>query len=397
MRSIISRRSFLIDSSVALAIVSTGCADDTETTTTTTTTTTPSQTVSTSNTLESTGVNEGRWSMPAEEAPHDATWMCWPSNEEIWGETLPDVQATIVRLAVTIAGFESVKLLARVEQIERLRSMLGDVDAEVIEAPVDDLWARDTLPCFLLANGSNDDVPLAAGSFRFNGWGDKQLHEGDAQLAAVVADHLNIPLVESGLTGEGGGVEVDGEGTVLAARSSWVNDNRNPDLTEVEVGLRIVDLLGADRIIWVDGIAGADITDGHIDTLARFAEPRVVVVDQPAFEDPGEIWYDVSVATKATLADVGADRGGPYNFTALTQPTAPRSEGADFLSSYVNYYVCNGAVIAPSFGDVTADQLAAEQLRSLYPGREIVQIDIDPVAAGGGGIHCATQQQPSVR
>lgn len=397
MKPIISRRSFLIDSTVALAIVAAGCSDATETSTTTPATGPDTAPHEETTMPASLAVNGGRWSMPAEESPHEATWMCWPSTEDVWGETLADVQDTIVRLATAIAGFEPVKLLARPDEIEKVRSMFSDTDVEVIEAPVDDLWARDTLPCFLLANDPNDDSPLAAGHVRFNGWGNKQLHDGDAQLAAAIADHLDIPLIDSGLTGEGGGIEADGEGTVLASRSSWVNDNRNPGVAEIEIGQRLVDLLGADRIIWVDGVAGADITDSHIDTLARFAQPRVVVLDQPPFEDPGETWYDVSVATKATLGDIGEDQGGPYEFTSLVQPTAPRGAGDEFLTSYVNYYVCNGAVIAPSFGDTAADEAAANQLRVLYPDREIVQIDIDAVAAGGGGIHCATQQQPSLR
>jgi len=341
-------------------------------------------------------VNCGRWAMPPEESRHVATWMCWPSSKAVWGKALADVQAAIARVAVTIAGYEPVKMLARPAEADRVRALLADADAQVVDGPVDDLWARDTLPLFLVSTDSADDVPLAAGRLHFNGWGGKQIHDGDTQLAEIVADHLGIPLVDSHLTGEGGGLENDGHGTILAARSSWVNDNRNPGMTEREIARRLRDLLGADRLIWVDGLAGADITDSHIDTLARFANVGRIVLGQPSYIQPGEKWYDLAVATKNTLQAANTENGHRYAFTTLVEPKTPRGKGDAFLSSYVNYYVCNGAVIAPSFGDTAADRAAASALRRLFPSREVIQVDIDAIAEGGGGIHCATQQQPSL-
>ena len=142
-------------------------------------------------------------------------------------------------------------------------------------------------------------------------------------------------------------------------------------------------------------MAWRERTDGHIDALARFASPGVIVLDEPSYTEPGETFYDLFVDTRRALSRVHAGPSGTPTLAYLREPEHPRGSGDDFLSSYVNYYVCNGAVIAPSFGDRPADTAAAEQLRSLYPGREIVQLNIDPIAAGGG-IHCATQQQPRV-
>lgn len=340
-------------------------------------------------------VTDGRWLMPAEDGPHDATWMCWPSDESIWGADLGDVQRAVARIAIAIGRFEPVRLLVRPGERDRAATAVDGIDAELIEAPVDDLWARDTLPSFLVAADAAAD-PLAAGRVRFNGWGGKQVHDGDELLARVVADHLEIPFVDAGLVGEGGGIENDGHGTLLAARSSWVNANRNPGVTEREIADRLCDLLGAERLIWVDGLAGADITDGHIDTLARFAGPDRIVLGAPSYREPGEEWYDLAVDTEATLRAARTIAGDHYTFTTLVEPSSPRGLRDAFLSSYVNYYVCNGAVIAPSFGDEAADDEAGARLADLYPGREIVQLDIDPIAAGGGGIHCATQQQPTV-
>ncbi len=329
--------------------------------------------------------------MPAEEHAHNATWMCFPASTEVWGRNLGAVQSSIADIALAIAGFEPVRMLVPKHARTAASRRVGS-DVELIDGPVDDLWARDTLPLFLIRAGG--DRRLAAGHVRFNGWGGKQVHSGDSRLARHVADFLGIDVIESGITGEGGGLECDGAGTVLAARSSWVNANRNPDLSEGEIATALIEVTGSERIIWVDGIAGADITDGHIDTLARFASPDTIVHELPDYVDPGETWYDVAHATHRTLQAARTLAGEPYELVTLTQPSTVRGTGDGFLSSYLNYYVCNGGVIAPSFGDVSADGNAAEILRELHADREVVQVDIDPIAEGGGGIHCATQQQP---
>ena len=337
-----------------------------------------------------TATNRG-FSMPAEEAPHEATWMCFPTRGDVWARDLRAVQETIAAIALTIAEFEPVRMLARSEDHRLLRDLVGS-DVELLDGPVDDLWARDTLPLFVV----NDDGELAAGRVRFNGWGGKQVHDGDTTLAALVAETLDIELIDSGLVGEGGGLEFDGEGTVLAARSSWVNDNRNPGLSEATISDALATTLGAERVLWVDGVAGQDITDGHIDTLARFSDPSTIVHEFPSYVEPGETWYDLAVDTAEALSDLRTLDAEPYDLVRLDQPATTRRDDAEFLASYVNYYVCNAAVILPEFGDAAADGTAAEVIGELYPGREVVSLNIDPMSAGGGGIHCATQQQPAI-
>lgn len=149
-------------------------------------------------------------------------------------------------------------------------------------------------------------------------------------------------------------------------------------------------------MIWVDGLAGADITDGHIDTLARFVDETTIVVDRPAVDDPDDPWVTVAERTHEQITEATTADGAPYEVVEVVQPFDIRGEGAGFLATYMNYYVCNGAVIAPEFGDPEADDAARDVLAELFPGREIVLVDIDPLAAGGGGIHCATQQQPRI-
>jgi len=335
-----------------------------------------------------------RWRMPAEELPHERTWMCWPSSEAVWGPDLAAVQDAIVGIAQAIARFEPVMLLARQEDIEALRETFGE-EVELLVAPVDDLWARDTLPNFVVREGATGPE-IAAAHATFNGWGDKQIHSGDTQLAAVVAEHLGVQLLDFDLVGEGGAIEIDGRDTVLAAESCWVNDNRNPEKSRDEIEASILEMLGADRMIWVSGLAGADITDGHIDTLARFADPATIVVDSPAFDDPADPWVAVAATTKALLQAATTVDGQQYEIVEIVQPAETRGGGDEFLATYMNYYVCNGAVIAPQFGDEAADVAARGVLSQLFPDREIVMLDIDALAAGGGGIHCATQQQPAV-
>lgn len=343
----------------------------------------------------STAVNGGRWVFPAEEARHEATWMAFPSSRDIWGGDLGGVQQAIADLALVIARFEPVRMLVRSDAHAAAADLVGH-DVELIHAPVDDLWARDTLPLFLVAEDPADEQPMVAGRVRFNGWGGKQRHAGDRRLAAFVAEIVGVPLLDPGITGEGGGLEADGRGTVLAARSSWVNPNRNPGRSEAEVAAVLTDLLGAERVLWVDGLAGADITDGHIDALARFADPTTIIHELPSYVEPGEIWYDLAVETGGELGSMVDRDGEPYDLVPLTQPAHPRSRGSEFLASYLNFYVANGAVIVASFGDPDADGLAQDALAVLYPGRAVTAVDIDPVAAGGGGIHCATRQQPAM-
>jgi agmatine deiminase len=335
------------------------------------------------------------WWMPAEDAPHERTWMCWPSNADVWGADLRLVQDAIIRIAFAIAEFEPVRMLAREDEFDALTNVFGD-DVELIAGPVDDLWARDTLPNFVVSAANAVPQQLAAAHARFNGWGGKQVHDGDTQLAGVVAAHLGISLFDSGLVGEGGGIEIDGLGTVLAAESCWVNANRNPGKDRAEIEEAILQMVGGDRMIWIPGLAGFDITDGHIDTLARFVGDATILVDRPSADDPDDPWAAVASETRAIVGAATTASGVPYTIEEMSQPIDIRGGGDEFLSTYMNFYVCNGAVIAPEFGDVTADAAAREQLAELFPEREVVMVDIDALAAGGGGIHCATQQQPAI-
>ncbi|MFE4514245.1 agmatine deiminase family protein [Kitasatospora sp. NPDC056783] len=333
----------------------------------------------------------GGWAMPAESGPHTRTFMAWPALEQVWGDQLPGVRQDIAGLARAVAGFEQVVLLARPDQADEARRACGS-SVQVLELAVDDLWIRDTGPTFVTGPQGIAGVDL-----NFNGWGDKQTHADDALVARRLLDHDRITRLRAPVTGEGGGIEVDGQGTLMATESSWVNGNRNPGASRdrIEAGLR--ELLGVEKVIWFQGVAGQDITDCHVDALARFAGPGTVVLHRPAADTPPDVWTTASAQALGVLRSETDAKGRAIEVVDLPEPDAGliRGTGKDFLATYVNYYVCDGGVVVPRFGDRAADDRAAGIIGELHPGRTVTRVDIDHIAAGGGGIHCATQQQPA--
>nr|WP_196777211.1 agmatine deiminase family protein [Oecophyllibacter saccharovorans] len=329
--------------------------------------------------------------MPDEGAPHAATWMAFGPSEKIWGrKLLPAARQNLAGIARAIAVHEPVKMLVRKEDRDIAARLCGP-SVELITQPIDDLWMRDTGPVFVKDQAGR----LGAVGFNFNGWGHKQTHERDAGIAAFVARAASAEFIPTKLVLEGGAIEVDGQGTAIIAESCVLNSNRNPGLSKTECESELSRLLGLRKIIWLPGIAGRDITDGHTDFYARFASPGVVVA---GFE-PDPSFYDHAVTRKNVeiLRQARDANGRKLKVVLLPGPTTVRShyENRDFAAGYVNFYLCNGAVIAPEFGDPTADRHAREVLSELFPTRKIIQLNIDAIAAGGGGIHCTTQQQPA--
>ena len=330
--------------------------------------------------------------MPQESDPHERTFMQWPSSVKTYGGTkyLYDVQDSIADIANAIAKFEPVVLLANTEEVKHARKLL-DEGVEIWPIEAQDLWCRDSGPTFVVSTGGT----LAVSELNFNGWGAKQDVSFDSRIARRVATEMGLEIFDSGVIGEGGGVETDGAGTLLAHESSWVNKNRNAGSRD-EIEKMLLEALGAERMIWAPGIAGEDITDYHIDALARFVKPGQVVIQLPDSIDQNDPWSVSAFETYEILKQSRDASGNKLDIVVLPTPDPEkiRSEEEDFVSSYVNYYVCNGAVIGAQFGDDAVDAKAAEILGQLYPGRQVVSLDVDPIGEAGGGIHCATQQQP---
>ncbi|WP_433672940.1 agmatine deiminase family protein [Nocardia sp. CA-136227] len=331
------------------------------------------------------------WLMPEEGDPHTRTWMAFGASERVWGaELLPVVRHNLASIAQAIARFEPVSMLVRPEEMDIARGLIGGANVELVPAALDDLWMRDTGPVFVKGGGA-----LAGVDFNFNGWGGKQAHAQDAKVAQIVTGRAGVETLHTGLVLEGGGIEVDGQGTAIITESCVLNDNRNPGWTKPEVEAELRYLLGIEKIIWLPGIKGHDITDGHTDFYARFARPGVVVAGLDT--DPESYDRDVTERHLEILRGATDARGNPLQVEVIEGPAQVRPQyrnEKDFAAGYINFYVCNGGVIAPQFGDPDGDAAAKDTLERLFPDREVVQIDIDGIAAGGGGIHCTTQQQP---
>ncbi|WP_078624504.1 agmatine deiminase family protein [Streptomyces monomycini] len=336
--------------------------------------------------------------MPAEGEPHDGMYLAWPPSDSLWGDQAPAVQRDIARLARTLAEYEPVALLAGPEEEARARRACG-TSVEIVPVPVDDLWIRDTGPVFVIRPDAPEGTAARRGvDFHFNGWGGKQRHPNDGLVAQNLLRHEGIARVDAALTAEGGSFEVDGDGTLLAAESSLVNPNRNPGSSRAEIERELKRVLGVSRVIWVDGVRGEDITDCHIDGLARFAAPGVVLLNRPWHGDGPDVWTQAYEQARGVLAEARDARGRRLETVEIAEPDpyAIGERGPEFLTSYLNHCVANGVVVLPRFGDRRADDRAAGVLRDLHPGRDIRQVTIDAVGEGGGGIHCATQQLPRV-
>ncbi|RMI29008.1 agmatine deiminase family protein [Nocardia stercoris] len=344
-----------------------------------------------SNGPTSTAHDGRKWMMPEEGQPHQRTWMAFGPSERIWGgKLLPQAQRDLATIATTIARFEPVSMLVRPGEMGIAQALIGGANVELIPAAIDDLWIRDTGPVFVTGDNSRAGV-----DFNFNGWGGKQQHRDDSKVAQFVTDRAGVETLHTDLVLEGGGIEVDGDGTAIITESCVLNSNRNRGWKKSDVEAELAYLLGIEKVIWLPGIAGHDITDGHTDFYARFAGPGVVVAgldnDESSFD------YDLTRRHLDILHSETDARGRSLRVEALEGPSTIRmkSAGDDFAAGYVNFYVCNGAVIAPEFGDPDTDSAARSTLESLFPDRQVVQINIDAIAAGGGGIHCTTQQQPA--
>lgn len=331
-----------------------------------------------------------RWQMPDEGAPHAATWMAFGASAEIWEpHLLPVVQENLALVAKTIAAFEPVHMLVREEDSELAARLCGP-SVNLLVHPIDDLWIRDTGPVFVTSAGGG----LGGVGFNFNGWGNKQEHERDAEVAEFVASYAQAEYIRSALTLEGGGIEVDREGTAIITESCVLNPNRNPDVSKAECETELKRLLGLEKIIWLPGITGKDITDGHTDFYARFTHPGTVVAGLEP--DPSSFDYAVTRRHLEILRAATDAKGRRLEVVTLEGPTTIRQTYAsdDFAAGYINFYLCNDAVIAPQFGDKRTDHNTHAILQEQFAEREIIQLNIDGIAAGGGGIHCATQQQP---
>ncbi|MCF3960886.1 agmatine deiminase family protein [Streptomyces fuscigenes] len=332
--------------------------------------------------------------MPPEWAPHERTWMAWPGPNTTFAT--PDALAAAERawaeVARAVLRFEPVTMVVPTGRAARARALLGP-DVDLVERELDDAWMRDIGPTFV-----TDGPRLAAVDWTFNGWGAQEWArwEHDAKIAAGVGDLAGAEVHPSALVNEGGGVHVDGEGTVLLTETVQLGPERNPGWTREQVEAEVHARLGTTKAIWLPRGLSADYgrygTRGHVDIVAAFAAPGVVLAHtQP---DPAHPDHEPCARNVALLRAATDARGRPLEVIEVPAPTVLRQDGEWVDHSYINHYLCNGGVVLCGFDD-PRDAGAAALFADLFPGREVVQVDARTIFAAGGGIHCITQQQPA--
>jgi agmatine deiminase len=349
------------------------------------------------------------YAMPPEWAPHAGCWMIWPERPDNWRLGAKPAQAAFAAVATAIARFEPVTMLVSARQFSHASTILPE-SVRVAEVSTNDSWARDTGATFLL----NAQGELAGVDWPFNAWGG--LEGGlyfpwdlDDQVAAKILQFERAPRFRAPKIIEGGAIHVDGEGTVLVTESCLLNENRNPAPTRQEMERVLKDYLGVSHVIWLTHGVPHDETDGHIDNLACFIRPGTVLLTW--CDDPADPHYAVSRDAESRLLAARDAKGRPLTVERIPMPTPMfytteeaagidpaangmnRVAGERLAASYVNFYIANGAIIAPSFG-VATDIPARAILANLFPEREIVMIPAREILLGGGNIHCITQQQP---
>jgi len=325
--------------------------------------------------------------MPAEWEPHAGTWMSWPPSNYIEGdpEESDRARAAWAAVALAVSRFEPLTMMVDPADEQYARDALGDA-VRILVTPLDDSWMRDNGPTFV-----RTDAGLAGIDWVFNGWGAQQWAEWekDAEVARYICADIGVPAIASPMVNEGGGIHVNGAGTVLVTRTVQLGEGRNPDWTQEQVEAELSRTLGVDRVIWIDRGLTRDYeqfgTRGHIDIVACFInEDTVLVHDQ---RNPKHPDYEVSRDVMKVMADAG------LTVIPVPAPEVIRDEHDWVDYSYINHYVCNGGVILCAFDD-PGDAHAREILAQAYPDREIVLVDARSIFARGGGIHCITQQQP---
>jgi agmatine deiminase len=358
--------------------------------------------------LKSTPAADG-FRMPAEFEPHDGCWMAWPERPDNWRWGAKPAQRAFAAVAEAISISEPVTMGVSDSQFEHARSLLSEA-IRVVELSSDDAWMRDMGPTFLVGGeGGRRGI-----DWRFNAWGGLEggLYfpwDRDDRVAAKVleiegADRYRAPIVL-----EGGAIHVDGEGTVLTTEECLLNSNRNPDLSRQQIERALWEYLGAEKVIWLGKGVFNDETDGHVDNIACFARPGVVLLTWS--EDESDPQYEISGDARGRLEAATDAKGRPLEVVTLPSPgpltitakeaegvdpvegTVPRRAGDRLAASYVNFYLGNSRIVYPLL-DERCDDEAAATLAEQFPGREVVGVAAREILLGGGNIHCITQQVP---
>ncbi|NGP52640.1 agmatine deiminase family protein [Thioalkalivibrio sp. XN8] len=333
------------------------------------------------------------FAMPAEWAPHQATWISWPHNPDTWPGVLQQAEAAMAQAVTALAAGETVRInVLDAEHEAHVRGLLGaiaETPAVVFHAiPTNDAWCRDHGAIFV----RDDAGELAAVDCGFNAWGGKYPPwDLDDAVPAQMAAALGLRRFEAGMILEGGSIDVNGAGTLLTTEQCLLNPNRNPGLDRADIEARLELLFGARQVLWLgDGIVGDD-TDGHVDDITRFvAEDTVVTAVEP---DPADPNHAPLAENLERLRAMRLPDGRPLRIIELPMPEPVELEGDRLPASYGNFYIANQVVLLPVF-DQPRDAEAARILQPCFPDRRVVPIRANELVVGLGAFHCLTQQVP---
>ncbi|MDR5901319.1 agmatine deiminase family protein [Halomonas icarae] len=329
--------------------------------------------------------------------PQDAIQLTWPGLESDWASMLERIEATLEAMVVAIARYQRVLISVPSPQtrnhLTRRFALLGVPDdrLRLVVAEADDTWARDHGPLAVERDGQ-----LLLHDYAFTGWGGKFPANRDNTLTRRLAEAgiFACPVSERGLVLEGGAIESDGAGTLLTTEACLLNPNRNPGLDRRSVEAWLHRDFGVTRVLWLsNGHLEGDDTDSHIDTLARFCDPRTIAYVR--CDDEQDPHYPALAAMEAELETLRRADGQPYRLVPLPWP-APcwdPEDGHRLPATYANFLIINGAVLVPTYADA-ADTRALAALAEAFPDRDIVPIDCRSVIRQHGSLHCLTMQLP---
>jgi agmatine deiminase len=360
-------------------------------------------------TIDSTPRADG-FRMPGEFEPHAQTWMLWPQRPDNWRFGAKPAQRAWVEVASAIARFEPVTVGANHDQYENARAMLpGHV--RVVEISCNDAWMRDCGPTFVV----DDKGGVRLVHWKFNAWGG--FYDGlyfpwdkDQMVPLKVAEMERVDRYRAPLVMEGGSIHVDGEGTVITTEECLLSPGRNPDLDREQIEGHLRDYLNIAKVVWLAKGIDPDETNGHVDDVACFVRPGVVLA---AVTDDEQDWrYDLLQDNLRRLRETTDAKGRRFEVHTVPMPaimeitedeawgvdtaegSIPRRAGDKTAASYLNFLVCNGGIVMPRFDDPN-DAVARAKLEELFPEREVVAVPGREIVLGGGNVHCITQQQPS--
>jgi agmatine deiminase len=348
--------------------------------------------------------------MPAEFEPHVGCWMAWPERPDNWRLAAAPAQEAYAAVAEAINACDPVSVAVSDAQFERCRSMLPP-SVRVVEITADDAWMRDIGPTFVVDGaGARRGV-----DWHFNAWGGLEgglysSWEHDERVARKVLEIEGAERYRAPIVLEGGAIHVDGQGTVLATEECLLNHNRNPQLSREQLETVLFDYLGAEKTIWLDRGVYNDETDGHIDNLACFIAPGIVLLSWS--DDRSDPQHAISSDALGRLRGARDARGRSLEVVPIPSPgpltiteqeaagvqalagTQPRRAGDRMAASYVNFYIAAERVVMPLL-DERLDEQAADVLRGCFPDREVLGVPAREILLGGGNIHCITQQVPA--